>query len=117
MSIVVDWEEEIAAELDIDVEVVESWAGDLYILAKNCLDGLSNDERSLALKYLTAFMLSGKQGSVTSDRFGDASLSFATVDTADMRANPYGRMALNLAPCLSGMFYNKKRYGAVRLIR
>lgn len=110
----IDSAEELAEELGVKVELVEAWSDRLNVIAARCLDTLESKQRKLALFYLTAFMVQSSQKDVTSESIDDASRSY-TAHSKVMNQNPYGLMALNIAPCLASLG-GSKRYAA-RLLR
>ena len=99
MSSYIDNAQELADELGVSVAIVNRYADDLHLIAKDCLHKLDGNLRKKALWYLTAFVVQHSQKEVVSESVDDASRSFA-VSQKDMAQNMYGRMALALAPCL-----------------
>ena len=100
MSQYIDNAQQLADELGVPLATVNRWADDLNEIAKDCLNKLDVEKRKLALWYLVAFMIQQSQKEVVSESVDDASRSFSVTDK-DAKANPYGRMALQLAPCLA----------------
>lgn len=104
----------LADELGVDVTTVNQWAADLDLVAGDCLSSLDSAKAERALYYLTAYFIGQQSGQMTSESLGDASMSYAERKDG-MSADPYGRMALNFAPCLINVS-PRKEYG-VLLVR
>lgn len=99
-------------------DVINGWADFLQVQASSCLADLTEPHKTNALLFAVAHFLSlqgtNGRGALTSESFGDASRSYAQLTTGN-GLTQFARMAMRVAPCMSGLFSN--RSGAVRLVR
>ena len=114
MSQYIDNAQQLADELGVPLATVNRWADDLHEIAKDCLNKLDTDKQKMALWYLVAFMVQQSQKEVVSESVDDASRSFS-VSQKDIALNAYGRIALQLAPCLASIC-GVKQYTARLLV-
>jgi len=99
------------AGLDTPASVVTQWIDDLAVMAADCLESLNAAQQEMALRYLVAHYLSGanKDGKeLTSESLGDASWTFASVSGEGLRTSNYGKLALQVAPCLVSLGADKR---------
>ena len=94
--------QDLSTALNVPLATVSKWWDDLSAIAADCLATLDPTQRDLALYYLTGYYIRSDKGQVTSESLGDASMSYAQRQ-ASMTADPYGKMALSIAPCLAGL--------------
>ena len=87
--------------------VVDAIITDAALIAAQCFEGVDGDRQEAALKWLAAHLVSSAgeaNGSLTSDRLGDAAQTYAkSVTGAGLMGSAYGQQAIALLPCLSGI--------------
>ena len=109
MSDYIDNAQDLADELNVPLATVERWADDLHIVAEKCLQNLSSELQKKAMWYLVAYTIQQSEKEVLSESVDNASRSFSGTQK-DMVLNPYGRMAVQIAPCLAKL--GTKQYTA-----
>lgn len=87
-------------ETSLAEAVVTSLIDDAALVAGDCIAGYSDDRQTSIIKWLAAHMVASTDaggGTLTSDKLGDASQTFARATMSDgLRGTIYGQQALAL---------------------
>lgn len=78
---------------------VEALIADAVLIAEECVSSYSDDKQKAIIKWLTAHLIvsTTKSGVVTSERLGDASVSYARASMGDaLKGTTYGQQVLLL---------------------
>lgn len=100
----------------LDAAVVTAIIDDAALMADSCLSPLSDAVQEAALKWLSAHLVSssGGEGQVSSEKLGDASVTYARGTLGDgVSGTMYGQQAIALAPCLAYLGRAKATIGVI----
>lgn len=91
---------------DLSEPVVTLIIEDAALIAGPCLSGVADDRATSAIKWLAAHLVAstsdGGAATLTSDKLGDASQSWARAQMGDgIVGSTYGQQAVALVPCLA----------------
>lgn len=87
-------------ETGLSAAVVTTLIDDAALVAGDCITGYADDRQTAIIKWLAAHMVASTDaggGTLTSDKLGDASQSYARATMGDgLRGTIYGQQALAL---------------------